>query len=108
MRFPRQLLTPQTVYVSAAVLFAADRLLKYAALSGQYTSVGRAFAFRLFMNNGIAFSIPLSEVVFWPFAIVVFGLLSILYVVGFRGGWSSGSLMGRVGCPGAQQIGRIV
>lgn len=74
---------PQLTYVTAALLFAADRICKSAALGGTVAGTDLV-SFRLFMNSGIAFSIPLPDAVFWPFAVIVLSVLVVLFVSGAR------------------------
>lgn len=62
-------------FAAAFACFALDRVLKLTALSlGEAASPG-AVAFTLFRNEGIAFSLPLPAVVFWPAAMVVLAVL---------------------------------
>jgi signal peptidase II len=61
---------PWPTLLAAVVLLALDRLLKDAALaSDRVDAVGNpVVAFRLFLNRGIAFSLPLSGWVYWVLA----------------------------------------
>ena len=69
---------PWPWYAAAVVLFIGDRFLKSLALGGTVRRLLPFVEFVLFKNSGIAFSLPLSDVVFWALALPVFGLL--LYV----------------------------
>lgn len=66
---------PWPPYAVAVLFFVADRVLKQVALAvGERAATGPA-VFTLFRNTGIAFSIPVSEKIFWPIAVAVFSLL---------------------------------
>lgn len=71
-------------FAVAFACFALDRALKLAALSrGEAASPG-AVAFTLFRNEGIAFSLPLPPVVFWPAATVVLAVLLWMFASSMR------------------------
>lgn len=76
--------TPWPWYVAAAFCFAADRGFKQLALSGFSAGEGGPAAFTLFKNTGIAFSIPVSDAIFWPAAIVAMLLLLGAYARSVR------------------------
>ncbi len=71
-------------FTGAAFAFAADRALKHLALGG-ITSGSGLLRFALFKNTGIAFSIPVANVLFWPAAIACFAVLLVLFARELRG-----------------------
>lgn len=74
------------VAISAAVLFFIDRYFKTSALSGGAWQLGdgRFFHFNLFLNTGIAFSIPVPALFFWIAASVAMSLLIGAFVYYLR------------------------
>lgn len=66
-------------YAAAVFAFAADRLLKEAAITRGVEPSPGPVAFTLFRNTGIAFSLPLSSAIFWPAAIAIFVVLLWLF-----------------------------
>ncbi len=69
--------TPWPWYVAAVFFFIVDRFLKMLALSHLTAAVGTPASFVLFLNRGIAFSLPVPPAVFWPAA--SFALIVIVY-----------------------------
>jgi lipoprotein signal peptidase len=65
-----------SLFVSAAVLFAMDRGLKFGVMGTAVGSADDAIRFAIFKNPGIAFSLPLSSFIFWPAAAVIFMVLA--------------------------------
>ena len=59
---------PLLLFGVAVFLALADRCLKSLALIVGERGEG-VLRFSLFMNPGIAFSIPLAEIIFWPLAV---------------------------------------
>ncbi len=78
---------PHILIGVAVFLVAADRLLKSLALILGERGEGW-FHFSLFLNPGIAFSIPLTEIIFWPLAAAALIALSWL----MRRAWINKSL----------------
>jgi lipoprotein signal peptidase len=77
---------PWPWYAAAAVLFLADRALKDAVLAGGHRRLSAWVEFTLFRNEGIAFSLPLNDVVFWVLAVPVFlGLIALFLAAMLRG-----------------------
>lgn len=75
---------PWPPYAVAVLFFIADRLLKnYALHYGEREAVGPV-VFTLFMNTGIAFSIPVPGRIFWPAAAVIFLLLIAVFAKAVR------------------------
>lgn len=70
-------LTPWPWYAAAVLFFMADRIFKRLALSHVSIGNGGPAAFALFLNKGIAFSLPVPKTVFWPAASIA--LLIILW-----------------------------
>lgn len=68
------------IYLAAVVLFAADRALKalvsYLPVDSSYGWRGWA-EFTLFRNEGIAFSLPLADAIFWPLAALALTALAL-------------------------------
>ena len=70
--------TPQLIYLTAVVFFSVDRYMKALAIAG--LTMGTApFEFDLFKNKGIAFSIPMSDTIYWPLAILILTALVVLF-----------------------------
>ncbi|MFA6604338.1 MAG: signal peptidase II [Patescibacteria group bacterium] len=67
---------PRLIYAAAVGLFLADRALKRLVieLTG-HPYGGRLVSFELFLNRGIAFSLPLPAAIFWPLAALAFTVL---------------------------------
>ncbi|MBI4457848.1 signal peptidase II [Candidatus Uhrbacteria bacterium] len=63
----------------AAVLLALDRGFKALALALPIRASTGPIDFNLFRNQGIAFSLPLPDVVFWPLALIIFAALLVLF-----------------------------
>jgi lipoprotein signal peptidase len=59
---------PWLIYSAAALVFSADRWLKGIAW-GYGAPAGKPVEFALFLNKGIAFSLPLPPFLFWPLAV---------------------------------------
>lgn len=82
------LTTHQTsaVAISATVMFYIDRYLKSVALAGSAWQLGdgRFFHFNLFLNTGIAFSIPVPALFFWIAAGIAMSLLLGAFVYYLR------------------------
>jgi lipoprotein signal peptidase len=72
-------------FVLGIVLFGIDRSCKYWSMLGHSYLRGKPVAFWYFRNTGIAFSLPLSPVIFWPLAAVIFLLLAYLLIKSLRG-----------------------
>lgn len=70
--------TPQLITLTAVVFFVVDRYLKALAIAG-LTMGTEPFEFDLFKNDGIAFSIPMSDAVYWPLATVILTALVVLF-----------------------------
>lgn len=68
----------------ATLLLAADRALKSAALLRGAADEPGVFAFSLFRNEGIAFSIPFPAAVFWPAAVAIVAVLLVLFAKAWR------------------------
>jgi lipoprotein signal peptidase len=66
---------PWPWYAAAVLFFVADRALKYLALSHKTIGEGGPAAFTLFMNTGIAFSLPVPAAVFWPAAAIAMAII---------------------------------
>lgn len=75
---------PWPWYAAAVVLFIADRSLKALALGGTERRLTPFADFVLFKNVGIAFSLPLNDVIFWALAMPVFGLLLYFFAISAR------------------------
>ncbi len=60
---------PWLVYLAAGLIFSSDRWLKGVAW-GYGEPAGHPVEFALFLNKGIAFSLPLPPALFWPLAVV--------------------------------------
>ena len=66
---------PWTLIVAAVVLLSADRWFKALALVTESDGLldnlfGLPIDFRLFLNDGIAFSLSLPDWIFWPTAVL--------------------------------------
>jgi len=72
--------TPWPLYVVAALCFVTDRILKSVALSGFSLGQGSSISFILFRNTGIAFSIPVPGLIFWPAAVFAVILLLATFI----------------------------
>lgn len=68
----------------AALLFIADRGLKTAALGMPSRASIGPLDFNLFRNQGIAFSLPLPDLIFWPAALAIYGALAIMLMRAWR------------------------
>jgi len=77
---------PRLIYLAAAGLFIADRVLKWLVLASGRPSAGGLAEFALFRNRGIAFSIPLDDRIFWPAAAAALVLLLAAFVTLLRRG----------------------
>jgi lipoprotein signal peptidase len=75
---------PWAWYAAAVLLFCADRLLKAAALAGVQAGARGTAEFTLFMNTGIAFSIPVADALFWPAAVTALVALVWMFARAFR------------------------
>ena len=71
-------------YGVAVSFFIVDRFLKYLVITNVFFHPTTFFAFTLFKNKGIAFSLPLSSVIFWPVAICIFLFLGAFFLRLFR------------------------
>jgi lipoprotein signal peptidase len=60
--------TPWLIYVATAFFVALDRWFKHLALTGVSAGLADRIEFTLFLNRGIAFSIPVPDLIFWPAA----------------------------------------
>jgi signal peptidase II len=60
---------------AAFAILAIDRALKAVALSGVARRIFPGVEFALFRNPGIAFSLPLPNIIFWPNAALILGAL---------------------------------
>lgn len=75
---------PWLWYAAAVLLFLFDRALKEVALARGAVADPGVAAFSLFRNGGIAFSLPLPPIVFWPAAAVIFTALAIFFATSLR------------------------
>lgn len=75
---------PWPWYAAAAFCFVVDRALKALALGGTSAGWSSKAEFTLFLNTGIAFSIPVPATIFWPAAVLALGVLAWTYVRAFR------------------------
>ena len=84
MRVPPRATKSWLVTSLSVVLFVSDRIFKHIALTlpGDFLSSSIA-AFALFKNTGIAFSIPVAAWLFWPTALLVFLVLSLMFAQAF-------------------------
>jgi len=73
------------IYALGVGFFVIDRALKAAALGldGSLGAKGLA-EYTLFKNRGIAFSLPLPDVIFWPAALAALGVLLFFFVRQYR------------------------
>jgi signal peptidase II len=69
------------IYALGVGSLIIDRILKTAALAmdGSWGAQGWA-EFTLFKNRGIAFSLPLPDVIFWPAALITLAVLLSFFV----------------------------
>ena len=81
---PSKVVTPWLWFAVAVLLFVADRVLKYLALSHKIASTTGPVTFTLFMNKGIAFSLPLSNTIFLPAATVALLIIIMLFARALR------------------------
>ncbi|MEY4722913.1 MAG: hypothetical protein RLZZ324_426 [Candidatus Parcubacteria bacterium] len=70
---------PWLSYAAAALCFIVDRACKAGALTGVTAGWRGTLEFTLFRNTGIAFSIPVPDLVFWPAAVMALALLAYAY-----------------------------
>lgn len=75
---------PWPWYAAAVLCFALDRALKAFALSGVSYGTRGIAEFTLFMNTGIAFSLPVPEALFWPMALAALAALTYAFARQFR------------------------
>ena len=77
---------PWLIYVAAVLLLSVDRWLKALVfvLGSGTASLGGPVEFDLFLNRGIAFSLPLPAWLFWPLAVLALAFLVWLLVTGVR------------------------
>ncbi len=69
------------LYAAAVGLFFCDRVLKGIAVRMTPAAAdGRWAIFTPFLNQGIAFSLPLPDAVFWPLAAAALGVLVWLFI----------------------------
>ena len=78
---------PRLIYAAAVGLFLADRALKSVVTASAFRPRGgRLASFELFLNSGIAFSLPLPAAVFWPLAAAAFAALAWALIAAGRSG----------------------
>lgn len=69
------------IYAAGVGSLVIDRILKTAALAFDGSLGVKGVAeFTLFKNQGIAFSLPLPEAIFWPAALITLGVLLFFFV----------------------------
>lgn len=76
---PRDVKHARSIVWAAFAILAFDRAAKLAALSGVSLRLVPGAEFTLFRNPGIAFSLPLPNVIFWPNAVLILLALAWLY-----------------------------
>lgn len=67
---PRDVNRARSILWAAFAILAADRIAKMLAALDVTARLLPGVEFRLFRNDGIAFSIPVPDVIFWPIAIL--------------------------------------
>jgi len=83
----RILARPRLIYAAAVGLFLADRGLKLIVTGPDWRPRGGwLVSFELFLNRGIAFSLPLPAAVFWPLTALAFAGLAWALIAVWRGG----------------------
>lgn len=58
-------------YLLAVYAIIVDRFLKVLAQTGSFTTQPDWFSWTLFKNDGIAFSLPLPAMIFWPLVVIL-------------------------------------
>ena len=76
--------TPWPWYAAAVFFFILDRLFKNLALAHFARAVGSPASFILFMNHGIAFSLPVPAIIFWPAATIALLAIVASFTLAFR------------------------
>lgn len=76
--------TPWPWYAAAVFFFILDRLFKNLALAHFARAVGSPASFILFMNHGVAFSLPVPAVLFWPAAVLALLAIVTYFILSFR------------------------
>lgn len=71
-------------YALVAILFLVDRLFKEIALGVGPRYATGTVSFTLFLNEGIAFSLPLPTDLFWPAAGIFFTLLAAYFGISLK------------------------
>jgi len=76
---------PRLIYAAAVGLFLADRGLKLVVTGPNWRPVGGwPVSFELFLNRGIAFSLPLPAAIFWPLTALAFAGLAWALAAAWR------------------------
>lgn len=70
---------PWMLYATAVDLFVADRLLKFFVMDLPPAAPSGIVSYSLFKNEGIIFSLPFPDVIFWPLASLIFALLGVYF-----------------------------
>lgn len=72
----------KAVYGIIGAIFLLDRLLKMTALAGSsFSLAGDSIVFRLFKNDGIAFSLPASGPIVW---VISLGIIAVMGWLAYR------------------------
>ena len=76
---PRDVNRARSILWAAFAILAADRVAKMLAALDVTARLLPGVEFRLFRNDGIAFSIPVPDIVFWPVAVLALAALIRLW-----------------------------
>ncbi len=68
----RDVARARSILWAAFAILAADRVAKMLVALDVSAQILPGVDFRLFRNDGIAFSIPVPDIVFWPLAVAAF------------------------------------